>query len=69
MYSGTRYVVDTEMLTVLQSVEDAYDYVYDENVRFELGESMIAKDAHYSYWYARDVIKGRFELGEPKILC
>jgi hypothetical protein len=67
MYSGTRYVVDDKMLTALQSAKGAYDYSYNENARFELGEPVIAKDAYYSYWYACDVIKGRFEPGESTV--
>jgi hypothetical protein len=35
--------------------------------RFKLGEPAIAKDAHYSYAYAIDVLHGRFPLGEPTI--
>ena len=35
--------------------------------RFELGEPVIATNAHYSYRYACDVLKGRFELGEQAI--
>jgi len=30
-------------------------------------ETVISQDAFYSYWYARDVIKGRFILAEPNI--
>jgi len=30
-------------------------------------EPAISKNAEYSYYYARDVIKGRFILGEPVI--
>ena len=35
--------------------------------RFELGDPVIATNAHYSYWYANYVLNGRFELGEPAI--
>ena len=34
---------------------------------FPLGEPAIAKDAEYSYNYAKWVLKDRFELGEPAI--
>ena len=34
---------------------------------FPLGESAIAKEARYSYWYARDVLGAAFKLGEPAI--
>jgi hypothetical protein len=68
MYSGTKYIVDDEMLTALQTAKGSCEYARDViKVRFKLGESTIAKDAYYSYWYARDVIKGRFELGESTI--
>jgi hypothetical protein len=67
MYSGARYVVDDKMLTALQSAKGAYEYTYDEKVRFELGEPVIATEAERAYSYARDVIKGRFELGESTI--
>jgi hypothetical protein len=68
MHSGARYDVDDEMLTALQTASGAYDYARDViEGRFELGESAIAKDAHWAYEYARDVIKGRFKLGEPAI--
>jgi len=30
-------------------------------------EPVISKNAYFSYWYAMDVIKGRFILGEPAI--
>ena len=30
-------------------------------------ESIIAKDAKYSYWYAKFVLNGPFPLGEPTI--
>lgn len=30
-------------------------------------ELIMAEDAEYSYYYAEDVLKGRFELGEPAI--
>jgi hypothetical protein len=68
MHTGTRYVVDDEMLDALQSASSAYDYARNFiKGRFELGESAIAADAYYSYYYACDVIKGRFKLGEPVI--
>ena len=32
-----------------------------------MGEKAISKDQSYSYWYARDILKGRFLLGEQAI--
>jgi hypothetical protein len=34
---------------------------------FTEGESIIATDAKYSYWYAKYVLRGPFKLGEPVI--
>ena len=35
--------------------------------RWEKGEAAIAKKAHLSYLYAKNLIKGPFSLGEPII--
>ena len=35
--------------------------------RFLLGEKAISEDGVYSYFYAKNVIKGRFEIGEAAI--
>ena len=44
----------------------AYLYV-KRNGKNEDLEPIIAKDAKYSYWYARSILKGPFKLGEPAI--
>ena len=44
----------------------AYDYVERNGKNKDL-EPIIAKDAKYSYWYAKFVLKGPFPLGEPAI--
>ncbi len=33
----------------------------------DVNQAAISKDARYSFWYASDVVKGRFVLGEPAI--
>ena len=32
-----------------------------------MGEKAIATDAHYSFNYAKHILKGEFPLGEPEI--
>lgn len=51
------------------SPEELYCRILDEEsyVRNANAEAIIAQDAESSYMYARDIIKGRFELGEPTI--
>jgi hypothetical protein len=44
----------------------AFDYVSKHGKDKEL-ESIIAKDAYYSYQYAIDILEGPFNLGEPAI--
>ena len=44
----------------------AYLYVKRNGKNKDL-EPIIAKDAKYSYWYARAVLKGPFKLGESAI--
>ena len=70
--------IDLNILRQFKSVENFikspnapfWTYWYAENVlkgRFELGESIIARDAQNSLYYAENVLKGRFALGEPAI--
>lgn len=42
-------------------------YAESINKRFELGEEYISKDMVYSFWYARDIIRGRFKQCEDII--
>mgnify|MGYP000614926337 CR=1 FL=1 len=44
----------------------AFEYA-EEHGKDEDLESIIAKDAKYSYWYAKFVLNGPFPLGEPAI--
>ena len=41
--------------------------IMDEIVYNGMTEEEISKSTLYSYYYARDVLKGRFELGEKAI--
>jgi len=47
--------------------EQAYYKAKKSGKRMPELELTISKDAQYSYFYARDVIKGRWELAEPAI--
>jgi len=47
--------------------EEAYYKAYNLGLRIPELESVISKDVCYSYFYTRDVIKGRWELAEPII--
>jgi hypothetical protein len=44
----------------------AFEYVSKHGKDEDL-ESIIAKDAYYSYQYAIDILEGPFNLGEPAI--
>ena len=44
-----------------------YRYAEESLCRFEHGEVYISKSAQSSYYYAVDIIKGRFLLGEEAI--
>jgi hypothetical protein len=48
-------------MTPLAAVKEAHK----RNARYLKGEPIIAKDLDQSLIYARDIIKGRFELAEP----
>lgn len=45
----------------------AYHYALAAGVRFPEGESAIATDAFFAFYYAKFIIKGRFLEGEPAI--
>jgi len=49
------------------TLQEAYDKARKLGKRIPELEPAISKDAEYSYYYARDVIKGRFILGEAAI--
>jgi hypothetical protein len=48
--------------------QEAYLKCENENRRISELESVIVNDPYYSYRYARDVIKGRWEEGEKVII-
>ena len=52
---------------VNMSPAEAYNKCSNENRRIPELESIIATSATYSYWYSRNVIKGRFEEGEKSV--
>ena len=62
---------DKELEPII-STSSYHSYLYAKYVLnaqpFPLGEKAIAKNATYSYHYARNVLKARFELGENVIL-
>jgi hypothetical protein len=47
--------------------EEAYKICYKKNKRITKLENIIASSSYYSYMYARDVVKNRFEEGEKEI--
>jgi len=47
--------------------EEAYDKALRLGLRIPELELIICKNTHYSYCYAKHVIKGKWELGEPAI--
>lgn len=50
----------------LRSAADAYEYAINVlHRRFPAGEHLIAKSPSYSVVYARDIIGGRWKMGEP----
>ena len=52
---------------IATSSEFSYEYAYLINKPFLLGEPAIAKNAWWVIQYAKEILKGRFELGEPTI--
>ena len=59
-----------ELFDVLDYVENAFEYAFylpkGLKVPKEV-EEMIADSSDHAYWYARDVLRGRFALGEAAI--
>ena len=51
----------------LTSAETAYNYAMETNRRFPAGEHLIAQSPSYSFVYARDIIEGRWPMGEKAI--
>jgi len=47
--------------------QEAYYKAKKSGKRMPELELTISKNAYWSYYYAKDVIKGRWELGEPTI--
>ena len=69
------YELDTNYFCQSSSVYDSlaadnsldYNFEYEFQQTLKLGVEVISKDAEYSYYYARNVLRGRFELGETTI--
>jgi hypothetical protein len=49
------------------SNKSLYLYCLKNKTRLTKYKYFVAKDHYYSYLYARDIIEGRFPLGEPTI--
>ena len=47
--------------------EEAYYKVFDKKPRLQELESVILQDARFSYYYAKNIIKGKWEEGEAII--
>jgi len=54
------------MDSITQQADQAYLLAWESGPSTEL-EKIISQDARRSYGYARDIIKGRFQLGENAI--
>jgi len=54
-------------LALEQVPELAWDRYIDNIEELKKKEYLWKQDAHYAYWYARDVIQGRFPEGEAVI--
>lgn len=52
----------------LNSAKTAYEYAAYIKGAFPDGERIIATSSTYSYMYAMNILKGKFELGEEAIL-
>ena len=52
---------------ILDSASHAYFYAKHHGDRFEEGEDIISKNAHFSYYYAAYVLHGEFPAGEDAI--
>lgn len=51
-----------------RSCIEAYDYAFNNDCRLNSrNERLISKNSEYSYYYALEILKGRFELGENAI--
>lgn len=53
--------------TCLGTADECYDYALKHGRLPEKFEKIIAKKAYYAFWYAKNIIKGRFELAEKII--
>jgi lambda repressor-like predicted transcriptional regulator len=47
--------------------KELYKYSAKYKKRWKKYECIIAKNPEYSYWYAKEIIRGRFVLGEKSI--
>lgn len=57
-------VLEDREQKAIATAESAFNYAKITGKRFVKGEDVIATDAKFSYLYARDILKGRFEKGE-----
>lgn len=53
---------------ICKDAESAYKYAEALGERFEEGENIISKNAEYSFSYAKNVLRGRFEKGENAMI-
>ena len=65
LHTKKRFVLGEPCLS--QEPMIAYNYALVIGQRFELGEKAISTNGTYSLFYSRDIVKGRFLLGEKII--
>ena len=49
------------------NAKEIYDQAFKENKRLPAFESIILQDVHWTYYYALEVVKSRWEEGEASI--
>jgi hypothetical protein len=52
---------------ISQSAHESYKYAVNTARRFKLGEPVISREPGNAFYYARDIIDGKWEMGEPAI--
>lgn len=53
---------------IFESAEEAYDFAFRNQCKLDLNdEILIATKPNLSYWYAKNILKEKFELGEKII--
>lgn len=60
-------IMTTLKIPKFRSAERALEFAYKHKVIDENIEKLIAQDSDLSFRYAKHVLNGRFELGEPSI--